>query len=364
MTHVRSQHEGKDVNALPMQLNITRAQLVYQTIILYGREAEDLLSVFEERLLESSVADINGMMPSAPLENSHYYHSYEKCRQLSNIIHHYSHAVEYLHNDENDDIRPLLGSVPSMKTMKELRKKVYYLLQQNYHLLRRSVYDRSYSSDDLEIIKSVVIAGQHLLHDHVTLTPSERLDISEELQTLLQYLILQAHPMQQSSLEMIESSLYVEQALLYLDEGDYASALRAINRAIDLTEQHASQSGDHLLLQPLLVRGNIYALSGNSIEASAEYEKCLTIIRSLSEEEGKQFMDYRVQIFYNYGLSLVGTPKTSRISNFDVGVKYLEKAKELIEDYYSGISVFERSGVMTPEHAEIYKRIGEISRNE
>jgi hypothetical protein len=54
---------------------------------------------------------------------------------------------------------------------------------------------------------------------------------------------------------------------------------------------------------------------------------------------------------------VVGTPKTSRISNFDVGMKYLEKAKELIEDYYSSINVFERSRVMTPEHAEIYERI-------
>jgi uncharacterized protein HemY len=45
---------------------------------------------------------------------------------------------------------------------------------------------------------------------------------------------------------MIESSLSVEQALLYIDEGDYESALRAINRAIDQTEQHASQSGRSL----------------------------------------------------------------------------------------------------------------------
>jgi tetratricopeptide (TPR) repeat protein len=71
------------------------------------------------------------------------------------------------------------------------------------------------------------------------------------------------------------------------------------------------------------VKGNILSLVNRYQEANQQYEKCLEIIQSfqanrlidINEEKGKekatnvnstiQFKEYLIQIYYNYGISLI-----------------------------------------------------------
>jgi hypothetical protein len=311
---------------LPWQLNITQWNLLFYTIQLYSREALAYKTEFEAILQQNE---------NQQQSSDSQYHSYENCRKLSNMIHHYAHAVEYLHqnnnyyyyqhNDEQQLSSTMLG-IPSLPEIQELRKEKFYLLIRNYELMKRVKESKQipYTSDDLEVVKSIVIAGQHLLHDQLTLTHESRLKIIHDyLLPFLQFLFPLIHSKQASSLQMIHSNIYLEESLLYINRQEYELALPAIEKSLLLLEETAKESGNHILLQGLLVKGNILSLVNRYQEANEQYEKCLEIIQSFQtnrfidineekeEEMGTnddstiQFKEYLIQIYYNYGISLI-----------------------------------------------------------
>jgi hypothetical protein len=203
---------------LPWQLNITQWNLLYYTIQLYSREALAYKTEFEAILQQNE---------NQQQSSDSQYHSYENCRKLSNMIHHYAHAVEYLHQNNNyyhhndeQQLSSTMLDIPSLREIQELRKEKFYLLIRNYELMKRVKESKqlSYTSDDLEVVKSIVIAGQHLLHDHLTLAHEGRLKIIHDyLLPFLQFLFPLIHSKQSSSLQMIHSNIYLEESLLYIN---------------------------------------------------------------------------------------------------------------------------------------------------
>jgi tetratricopeptide (TPR) repeat protein len=326
---------GKDeIVPLSWQLNITQWNLLFYTIQLYSREALSYKTEFEAFLHQNE---------NQPTSSNVRYHSYENCRKLSNMIHHFAHAVEYLHqnnnyyhNSDEEQQSSIMLDIPSLREIEELRKEKFYLLIRNYELMKRVKESQqlSYTSDDLEVVKSIVIAGQHLLHDQLTLTHEERLKVIHDyLLPFLQFLFPLVHSKQSSSLQMIHSNIYLEESLLYINRQEYELALPAIEKSLLLLEETTKESGNHILLQGLLVKGNILSLVNRYQKANEQYEKCLEIIQSFQtnrlidsneekEEEEKtsdddsavQFKEFLIQIYYNYGISLIQSSSESSLA--------------------------------------------------
>ena len=386
---------------LPWQLGLNQQYLLFTAIQEYFFEVEAIRSSYQiifqrnEEILSSRI----------PLISLLQYHSYEDGRRLSNIIHHYCHAVEHVYSLPNaqemidlyrtsfstsaSSSHSMDTAFPTLQEIKVLRKDVYFLLKQNFYyftvkkgiplpLPAPSMTSPSrpapllapgkYSSDDLEMVKSIIIAGQNVLQDHFTLALNEKISIiHDELIPFFHFLYPLIHEQQLSSLRLIEGNLYLEESLLFTSLQDYSKAFSSIEGALTILELIAKEMGEHILIPSLLIKGNVLSLLTRSSAAMNCYERCLQIIQSFQSNESRnnsslsQFQDYLIQIYYNYGISLINAESSievgiqadgggaSRGTQKEKGKEFLQKALKLLQT--------EDPASLHSEHQTIYQKI-------
>jgi tetratricopeptide (TPR) repeat protein len=360
------------------QLGINQSFLLKATIDVYSQKISQLFLSFEKMFHENEIV-MFGM--EFPIYSSLKIKNYENCRKLSNIIHHYCHAIEYLHShsvspsfDAPDDAGGGAGGtsfsvtsdgsqLPSLRETKELRKRLYSILKRNvdFLFLQKNLSKEEmllitttttatpavgrglFSSDELETIKAVIVAGQHLLHDSLTLSIDDRINlIIPQLLEYLQLLFPYIHPLQRSSLEMIQGTLFIEKSILFVNSQNYENALESIETALKILNRLADSSGNHILLHPLLMKGNILSLLKRYKETFILYDRCLEIINSFDSQKEKvkekekettwnQFFEFRLQIYYNYGLALEEFQSNDSLQ----GKHFFEQALALLRHYHS-----------------------------
>jgi tetratricopeptide (TPR) repeat protein len=336
-------------NPLPWQLGINQSFLLETTAIVYSQKFPQLFISFEEMFLENEIllSSFNDFLPNY---SSLKIKNYENCRKLSNIIHHYCHAIEYLDSLPSGSSLVLDGiNLPSLRETKELRKQLYSFLKRNVDFLFLSKNSSKevmitshglFSSDELETIKAVVVAGQHLLHDSLTLSVNDRINmIIPQLLKYLQFLFPHIRPLQRSSLEMIQGTLFIEESILFVNSQNYQKALKSIETTLAIMDRLAESSGNHILLHPLLIKGNILSLLRRYKDTFIVYDQCLEIINAFDFQKEKekeeevirnQFFEFRLQVYYNYGLALQEFQP-----NHLKGKHFFEQALSLLRQYYS-----------------------------
>lgn len=279
------------------QLTVTQEHLHQWTLEVYQKESQKLMDSFRLGAEEG----IHSMMES---------------RDMANAVHHYCHALEH-------PGRGVTGAVVQqhLTLAVKLRQEVYALMSQNLNAQRRKHLKKAvpgvypYPKDWPEHVKTVATAGQHLLS---TGTAQYRQQLAEELMKLMDEMLSTSNTQQHDAIYHMIAHMYLQKGLidLHSDIYDIGSAYANFRQALEISEELAKKSGDHILVQPLTMCANALSQLERHNEAFPLYLKAIRV----SEQHLGLTHESIATLLVNYGISLVQT------SQFNKAVDILERA--------------------------------------
>lgn len=330
------------------QLGLTQSKLLQLTIAEYFAIAQNSIATFESALA------------TAPQGLS-------KARMLSNSVHHYVHALEHLlaRPEVYKEHARLLSeqlfdgvTVPKpmesiRSTTQRLRQKVYNLLKANILSIKKA-HKKSFAQkygianptglqvlvDYPEIVKTAATAGQQLLApvddgQSLHVFKAHKADkgyvkqqqlIAQELHMLLKEMLYRSHPSQHAAIHHMIAYLYNQQGLLQLTSGDLQSAFYLFEMNYNITFGLAQQSGDYLLIQPLLLMANTLSLLSEHAVADKFFVRGIEIASRYQHIYRQEFL----QLLVNHAIALVSDQQASR------ALDVLERAFRVMDEQQPG----------------------------
>lgn len=336
---------------LPWQLGATQSQLLTWTKEVYGR----ILYDFSEK-----GALINFVKLALKGEAS-----LEQCRKLANIVHHYSHALEF----------STAASTTASKAKNEkmeaglLRLLTYHVLVENVVVLRDTVlrkhqntsstattntlttedyHNIQFPADYPELVKQVVIAGQQMLLEHsqswegihhkeelvelyfpnlpqqiqtVLLDALQRYakasNMIKEMEVFLQEMLMTSNPKQHHAIYHMIAHMHLQQAERIIHNPTSLQDASMLQEALDHAEESVRisrmlirYSGHQILIQPLMLLANLLSMLQQLPKAYVIFEEALNILqpsaeRSAAYSKAHDIIDFLLPLTLNYGMALV-----------------------------------------------------------
>jgi hypothetical protein len=361
----------KPVQALHSQLTLTQKNLLIWTIEEYSGCVLHKNFIIRDRLCETT--RISKLFSDYEALANHGFADVEAGRYLSNVIHHFAFAIEYLHSNPSiansrEDMNFVhcentLRKLYPLSTVKAMRIQVYQLLYFNVKQLQQRLDEEKasvlmigrpfrYPRDYPELVKSVAIAGQQLLlmdmKDIEDLGIFNKEQIAVEVEDLLQemldtanekqheaiYHMIAHHKIQRCMLGMEKIGNYIE---LDLDGVSIANlALSNCQDSLTVFERLVSVSGSHILVNPLMLTANLLSTLRRFPEAYQYYDIAIQLVKSSDYGSVHDPLSIVIPLFLNYGTALVqGYTHESSEVHFNQMISIMDECRKIILNYRS-----------------------------
>eukprot|EP01038_Epipyxis_sp_PR26KG_P012549 gene12549-16828_t len=251
---------------LPLQLSLSRENLLYWTLEEYKIESELLLKSYE-------------------LSAKHGKNGLTESRALSNSVHHYAHALENLF------------TINDAKKAEKLRRKLYFLLKLNLNSRRKfGINEHNWP----ELVKTVATAGQLLTNVG---TVKERKQIVTEMMEYIDEMMRGSHEKQHHAIKHMTAHTLIQFGLIELEGGNQNihQALHYFQKSLELSSELSTLSGEHILVNPLTLTANALSTIGQYDEAQNMYKKAI----DLTDRHVGRGHHSIISLLVNYGISLV-----------------------------------------------------------
>lgn len=281
---------------------MTQENLHQWTLEVYAKESSRAMEAYKQGAEEGE----NGMM---------------EARELSNAVHHYCHALEH----PNRGVSQAVANKQLALAIK-MRRAVYEVMEQNLNAQRSKHLKKAvpglypYPRDWPEHVKTVATAGQHLLS---TGSAEYRQQLAEDIMKLMDEMLSTSNTQQHDAIYHMIAHMYMQKGLidLHQDIYDIGSAYKNFKQSLDISEELAKKSGEHILVQPLTMCANALSQLERHREAFPLYVKAI----SVSEQHLGPMHESIGALLVNYGISLVQT------SEFRKAVDILERAIHVMD---------------------------------
>lgn len=291
-----------DPNALKQQLGLHQEKLLQWTLDVYGIEAKEALAKY-----------VTGASQGA--------YGVGESRHLANSVHHYAHAL--VTKDGGEKLSDAL----------DLRMQVWQLLKKNVD--SRRVADRetpvarraAVKADWPELLKVTAEAGQQLVAN-AELPLSTRHEIAADVVKLLNEILTVCHKAQQPAVLHMVAHMQSESAMLYLQEERRHDSLVHFHKSLQLYRELSSNSGIHILVQPLVSLSNVLCTMGHHSQAFPLFDEAIRIAESVLGLRHYSLANH----YLNYGIAKMDSGAATE------GLVLLRKVLYLCEINNSGLT--------------------------
>lgn len=286
--HLELPASQRMASPLPLQLTMTRENLLRWSLDVYSTEATELFHAYQMKATEGK----NGLLES---------------RKLSNAVHHYAYSL-ILHDRENhldhsntlriqlfDLLRANMAKRRALLTA-QLTQQVSVLSDDGNHD-RRSQQIHHVDADWPEHLKIIAEAGQHLLSIGDI---HHRRRIAQQVMHLLQEILSICHRGQRNAVMQLVAYLTLESGTIELSDSNHSLALAFFEEGLRISRELAVHVGEHILVTPLSYTANLLALLERYEEAVPLYQQALT----LSERHVGDSHRSRATLLVNYATAL------------------------------------------------------------
>jgi tetratricopeptide (TPR) repeat protein len=335
---------------MPRQLNISQPVLLQLTVDVYGELLGEEFAPFRACSSSSNTnrsdidtnrgdSDSDSDSEAGNSSSCQQRQSLEVSRRLSNMVHHFVHALE--HTVDAPSIHAAIarlspdGVVPTTSNVyaaadavlrqrtlfgQRLRYQLYQFLCHNLHLWRRQLdvgaaastpssssirgVTTSIPTDYPELLKTVAIAGQHLLPAPFasTLSTAHRIRIAADIEGYLDEMMAVADRRQHAAIQQMAIHHLLQEGDIAVSElphhhGGLLVATSCFARAVALAEEHlVATFGAHHLVEPLVLLANTQAMQRQFPDARRTYDRALRIAR---DAMGPWHLSLS-HVYYNY----------------------------------------------------------------